>query len=164
MKTTAIYPNRWADKHFVEHVLRIPEVPLDPEFPLWGWEQNIFKNPNGGELINLLRGYHRVVYGDHGPYVEFSLFHLMAPLTYGNSTKLFEEAKCEKDVDFYYYWLETIPRTSKIYYQLKDVSNMPNAPERPDGLPSQFNRPEGYADYKVGMYYISAFDLKGPKL
>ena len=112
----------------------------------------------GGKI--LFKGYERIVYGDHEPYIEFdkkSLKHTLLSkfgqrIDYNN---LPEECK------YYYYWLFPIgePRI-KIYLQIKPVSNLKNAPRREDGRKSNFNRVEGYADYRRGYFYVDPYDLE----
>lgn len=72
----------------------------------------------------------RVVHGGRGPYVEFRKEQIIPEIR-----TLYENDVSNTDVPFYYYWMypET-DRNTKIYYQLKTVK---------------------YADYKVGMYYVS---------
>ncbi len=59
MQTTAIYPNRINDKNRVEIDLNLEE---------FGDDKTKFILPNN-DLFAI--GYNRIVYGDHGPYVEF---------------------------------------------------------------------------------------------
>lgn len=135
--TTAIYPNRIREKHKIEKLFDLGEH---------GNDSTKFHSTKGTLIF---QGYVRVVYGDHGPYVEF--------------TK--EQLRCEpikkfnRNVPFnaYYEW-QTLDDGSdvKIYWQLKDVHNLPNPPA--GGFKG--NRVEGYADYKPGMYYISPYELK----
>jgi hypothetical protein len=109
--------------------------------------------------ILLAIGYNRIVYGDHGPYIEFDKHHIKCKLV----SKFGQELDFDnppRNTDYYYWWL-MIPEISdvKIYFQLRDVKDLPNAPTRDDGLPHSFNRKEGYADYKVGMYYVSPWQV-----
>jgi hypothetical protein len=78
----------------------------------------------------------RVVIGDRGPYVEFEERHMVPDSIYIP----FSQRERAKDFDRYYY-AELRSRDdayTKIYYQFRSVD---------------------YADYKVGMFYISPFDL-----
>lgn len=149
METTAIYPNRIEDKERLEAKLKISE----------------FSERKRGFVYQgylIARGYNRVVYGDHGPYVEFKAEHIVTPLIdrFGRSNIIMPE---EKDAKFYYFWLnpcindETLDL--KVYWQIKPVTNLPNAPKRADGKKSNFNRAEGYADYKRGLYYIDPYEF-----
>ena len=84
-------------------------------------------------------GYRRIVYGDHGPYVEFEASDIRLPLY--NRFPGFQKP------DIYYIWQYPMDhRDVKVYYQLRDVRDIPNAPRREDGKRSNYNRSEGYAD------------------
>lgn len=62
----------------------------------------------------------------------------------------------EPDPASYYEWLIPVGDESmKVYDQKRDVKKMKNPPE--GGF--RGNRPEGYADYKVGMIYVSPYDF-----
>lgn len=147
--TTAIYSNRVEDKDLLEIKLSLPE---------FGNEDREFYLPNGTLLA---KGYVRVVYGDHGPYIEFDKIHFKLKLLprFGNKVDL--ENLPDLDNKFYYYWLFPYgDENTKVYLQIKPVSDLPNAPKRNDGKQSSFNRDEGYADYKRGMYYVDPYSLK----
>lgn len=47
----------------------------------------------------------------------------------------------------------------KVYYQLKTVYNLKYPPKRDDGKSAEYEE-DGYADYKIGMYYISPYLIK----
>ena len=134
-ETTAIYPNRRRDKTRVEHELHLTEK---------GNETTRFQTPLGTLLAV---GYVRIVYGDHGPYIEFRKDQIRAELEPKFKTPL--PSHC------YYEWLiPTDGSEVKVYDQKKDVKNLKNAPA--GGYKG--NRTEGYADYKVGMIYISPWE------
>ncbi len=61
-QTTAIYENRLQDKEELESKLDLSEE---------GDFSTEFYSPSSGTL--LFKGYERIVYGDHGPYIEFKL-------------------------------------------------------------------------------------------
>jgi hypothetical protein len=136
-QSTAIYPNRIKDKEKVESLLQL-------------WE---FGTPNVLFLTKskspVFKGYVRVVYGDHGPYVEFELTNLISK----NIIRKFNNVVSNGS---YYEWL-TIADDSgiKIYYQLRDVHNLPNPPH--PGYHG--NRKEGYADYRPNYYYVSPYEM-----
>lgn len=145
--STATYPNRLEDKEKLESSL-----PLKEE----GDDSTIFYLPNDSIFAT---GYERIVYGDHGPYIEFSRNHISCQLfsRFGNNipTSLPEDSK------YYYYWL--YPKNNydiKVYLQIKPVHNLSDAPKRSDGKKSSFNRREGYADYKRGYFYVDPYMLK----
>ena len=75
--------------------------------------------------------FNRVVHGGRGPYVEFSEDQILLEL----ESKFGNDMNNIDSLPFYYAWLVPIGKpTTKVYYQLKTV---------------------GYADYKIGMYYVS---------
>ena len=144
--TTAIYPNRIADKIEVEQKLSLQEQ---------GNNHTEFFT-HSGKLFAV--GYERIVYGDHGPYIEFTKEQIKLKLKskFGNNI----DKLPGNDYEYYYVWL--VPEnvnSLKVYWQVKPVSHLPNAPVRDDGKPSKFNRSEGYADYKRGLYYVNPYDL-----
>ena len=83
----------------------------------------------------LATGYIRVVIGKRGPYVEFSkpqiqLQNFQIPLE--------EEYRIDNGVSYYIEYRSKDPSYVKLYFQKRTVA---------------------YADYKIGRYYISPFDL-----
>ena len=60
--------NRRRDKRRVERYLCLAEVNAAPTVP-----SHLFFDGSG---VLLARGYRRIVYGDHGAYVEFDFAHL----------------------------------------------------------------------------------------
>ena len=144
METTAKYPNRIADKEEVESKLGFNE-----------FGDSTTKFYINGNLF--AEGYQRIVYGDHGPYVEFSEKNIYCKLRSRYSWKV-PELPDEKTARFFYFWLcPTFDLNVKVYLQIKPVTFLKNAPAREDGKPSSFNRTEGYADYRRGFYYVSPF-------
>ena len=143
-ETTAIYPNRIEDKAKLESILGLAE---------FGNQTTKFY-----VLDDLFAvGYQRIVYGDHGPYVEFSQENIKCRLkaVYGE-----EELPPEKGAKYYYIWMfPTFDYNLKVYWQIKPVTKLKNAPTRADGKRSCFNREEGYADYRRGFYYVNPYDL-----
>lgn len=145
--TTAIYPNRLEDKEILERFMDLPESGSD------SIELSIPSGPT------FSKGYQRIVYGDHGPYIEFTRENIVLQLltkTNKPATFLPSADKCV----FYYIWMypEGYKRI-KVYWQIKPVTDKPNAPLREDGKPSCFGRLEGYADYKRGFYYVDPYQL-----
>ena len=63
--TTAVYPNRQRDKADVERELKLPEEG-ESEVDIMS------KQKEGKTSFAGVHGHNRVVYGDHGPYVEMS--------------------------------------------------------------------------------------------
>lgn len=136
-RTTAIYPNRLTDKQKVESKLGLAEQ---------GNDITCFYSRKGTLIAT---GYIRIVYGDHGPYIEFEERHIQCQLTpkFKNSTP---------SSSAYYEWMIPLKEPElKIYRQLRDVQNLKNPPS--GGFAG--NREEGYADYKPGMYYVNPWLL-----
>ena len=97
--------------------------------------------------IHVASGYERIVYGDHGPYFEFRRDQIM-----------WENFPTEilKSNFAYYDEAYSADRGIKLYLQKKTVADRPNPPA---GIWSTRNyRKGGYADYRPGMVYMSAFD------
>ena len=91
------------------------------------------------------RGYNRVVYGDHGPYIEFSAEQIR--------WTLFPYEKIKGQRAFYdesYHWT----RNLMVYRQKRSVRGQPNPPAGPWSVRN--HRREGYADYRSGLCYIAA--------
>jgi hypothetical protein len=85
----------------------------------------------------IAKGYNRIVIGERGPYIEFEQSNLF-------KSKFFIPRDCEWRTKgkyshkIYYLEFRTKSDNVKIYLQVKPVN---------------------YADYKIGKYYISPFDL-----
>lgn len=154
--TTAIYKNRIEDKEILERFMNLPEDESE-DIELW---------IPSGPLFS--RGYERIVYGDHGPYIEYQRKHILVELIskkgvnegYYRTPELPDAEKCLR------YYISLCPihdgcvfKYIKVYWQIKPVSDKPNAPRREDEKPSCFNRVEGYADYRRGYFYISPYAL-----
>ena len=135
--TTAIYANRMKDKQQLENSLKLRED---------GDSTTEFWTPLG-TLFAV--GYRRVVYGDHGPYLEFDREHIVCDLRKKFSTPLPDTA--------YYEWLKPADGSLvKVYDQKRDVKNIPFAPK---GGHREY-RKEGYADYVPGKIYVNPYELK----
>jgi len=97
----------------------------------------------GGELdfytksgTHVATGYTRVVIGQRGPYVEFEQMQILK----GNFHIPPDQEYRKTDRRVYYIEARSNDESNvKLYYQRKTVA---------------------YADYKIGMVYISPFDLK----
>lgn len=136
--TTAIYPNRVKDKNLVETMRGIREA---------GDESTVFLTPRDNPFA---KGYCRVVYGDHGPYVEFDRRHITMAIAPRFPRRGPLPPHC------YYEWMDPSDGSRMIvYFQTRDVKNLPNPPA---GGFRGF-RKEGYADYIPGKIYVSAFEL-----
>lgn len=137
LSSTAISgcPNRERDKERVESTLGLPE---------FGDNSTEFYAVKCG-LAPIAMGYDRVVYGDHGPYVELSPEHICWPT--------FQSFVQKPEISFYdEFW--TCDGSTMLYAQKRPVLNKPNPPCGPYAV--QNNRREGYANYLAGKYYLSA--------
>lgn len=144
--TTAIYPNRVEDKKLVEKELGLEEE---------GSSSTVFLL----DELEFAKGYERIVYGDHGPYIEFSREQITCQLAskYGQIKELPPES-----YKYFYVWMyPVIDPSVKVYWQIKPVTFLKNAPPREDGKKSDFNRIEGYADYKRGKFYVNPWEFRG---
>lgn len=139
-KSTADSPNRLFDKADVETLIGLSEFPTQ--------EVTLYTKKEGHPIS---KGYTRVVYGDHGPYIEMTKEQVKSIIVAANWIL---KAKGDKA------WYDEY--TSKdgvmLYIQKKDVSMLPNPPAGVRS--SRNNRKEGYADYKVGMVYVDPFKVK----
>lgn len=147
-QTTAIYDNRLLDKQKVEQITSLQEE---------GDDETMFYTSSG----LFAKGYTRIVYGDHGPYIEFDKKHIKHKLRSKFNNSVDYNNLPGLDHKYYYFWLypEGNPEI-KVYLQIKPVHNLPNAPRREDGMKSNFNRVEGYADYKRGYFYVDPYVLQ----
>lgn len=147
-QSTAIYKNRKEDKEILERFMSLPEE---------GSKDIELRIPSG-PLFSC--GYERIVYGDHGPYIEYTRNQILHDLISRQGLKLVNLPDINK-CKYYYFWLFPVNyQRIKVYWQIKPVSDKPNAPLRADGKPSCFGRVEGYADYKRGMYYVDPYLLE----
>jgi uncharacterized phage-like protein YoqJ len=133
--TTLGLANREADKREVEAKLGLPENGQD--------FAGHIQTPNG-TLIAV--EYVRVVYGDHGPYIEFN----------ANSVNLNAWTITRKSAQAWYD--EARKDGVMLYIQKRDVSTLPNPPAGKRS--TRNNRPEGYADYRPGMLYVDPFAIR----
>ena len=140
-ETTAIYPNRVEDKEYVEEVYGFKE---------FGDKDMVFESPTG---LQLAKGYERIVYGDHGPYLEFT----KDQINFDNWQNRREA------VTPYYYgiWFPKDGSPIQLYEQIRDVKHLPNPPKGKDSF--RGDREEGYADYKPGYLYIGVKSFKPNK-
>jgi len=86
------------------------------------------------EMISI--GYERVVFGKRGPYVELNKFQIQEKKLYIPTEQLY---RLSDPKVFYIEFRSTDQSNTKVYYQLRNVA---------------------YADYKIGNFYISPFDLQ----
>ena len=142
-KSLADSSNRKRDKNRVESELFLAE------FGSTECNIHFFNAANRQQLIAV--NYNRIVYGDHGPYIEFERKQI--------EWSAFPDTPSKGDSVAYYNEFYSVggDKSVKLYAQKKTVCDQPNPPK---GKYSQnHNRSEGYADYKVGFFYISPDDL-----
>lgn len=133
--TTLDLPNRLADKANVESKLGLPEDGASFSGQI--------QTPNGNLIAS---GYARIVYGDHGPYIEFAANQVSLTdwdIRRKGETSWYDEARLDGVM---------------LYLQKKTVATLPNPPAGPNSVRN--NRPEGYADYKPGMIYVDPWKVK----
>jgi ribosomal protein S18 acetylase RimI-like enzyme len=129
--STVNSPNRERDRQRIEKEYNLPEK---------GSNEFVFYDKNGKILAI---GYERVVYGDHGPYIEF--------ITEQINWEVFVHHQIKGPASYYHEHYNA-DRTVMLYNQFKTVHSIPNPPEGKYAVNN--NRPEGYADYKIGRLYL----------
>jgi hypothetical protein len=131
--STADTPNRKRDKEKLEREWMLPE---------FGTQTLVRFETTDGTVLAV--GYTSVLYGDHGPYVEFDKEHIRFDNWVLNTVK-------QHPNRFYDEWFADGGRVL-LYDKLQTVHGQ-SCP--PAGLSSVTNlRPEGYAAYKVGKCYL----------
>ena len=135
-QTTAIYDNRILNKKEL-----LSEIFLSEE----GHSETLFYSKRNVLLCN---GYNRIVFGDHGPYLEFELDQVN-----------FDYWACDRQgIGYFNKFYPRDGSSIMMYAQRMTVKNLPNPPKGKRSF--RGNRKEGYADYKVGYYYISPWEKK----
>jgi len=135
--TTAITENRVHDKAWTA------ELGLQ-EF---GEPDGVLCDRDG---VVLATGYNRIVFGDHGPYMELTTEQVMwnnFPFFRYNAAKYAYFDKC----------ISSGSEQVQLYLQKRTVADKPNPP--PGKYSVNNNRPEGYADYRPGMCYLRVDDV-----
>ncbi|CAK0872932.1 unnamed protein product [Prorocentrum cordatum] len=134
-RTTADSWNRLRDKARIEGRLGLTEH---------GDPGPAFTDPAEPSVV-VAKGYRRVVYGDHGPYVEF----LPQDVRWEAFPKCHRRGPaCYYDEHF------TASGSLRAYEQRREVRGKPNPPAGPWSACN--NRQDGYADYRVGRVYMPA--------
>ena len=101
-----------------------------------------------GSGRRLLEGYNRVVYGDGGPYVEFE-----------GSMLVQEVRMVDRSAEQYRYYDTWFTACGvKLYCQRRTVVGKPNPPQTGKYCCNN-NRVGGYADYRVGKWYVAADEV-----
>lgn len=134
--TSADSGNRRRDKRKVEKRLKLVE----------GGEGARALCDRDGRL--LASGYERVCYGDHGPYLELTDAQLDAASdAFGQRFQL----RCRGA--FYDLYKSTGGASTELYHQTQTVATRSNPPRGRDS--KNRDRPGGYANYRVGYWYVS---------
>jgi hypothetical protein len=128
--------NRELDRARIQEQHNLPEQ---------GSQNYIFYDHNGQVLAT---GYERVVYGDHSPYIEFT----PDQINWAN----FVHHKIKGPASYYHEHYNQ-DKTVMLYHQFKTVENLPNPPEGKYAVNN--NRPEGYAEYRIGRLYLDPDDI-----
>lgn len=118
---------------------------LERGFQEFGSEDAILEDSNG---VHITKGYVRLVCGDHGPYAEVA----HSQICWDSFTQHLVKGPGR------HYHEHFNPNGIKIYEQFKTVKDEPNPPEGPWACPN--NRPDGYAPYRIGYFYIAADSLR----
>jgi len=104
--------------------------------PIQGEEDILFYTPNGLEIA---KGYIRVIIGERGPYVEFEERHITR-----------ENISIPKNQA----WRVDHPNAYYVEYRSSDYCNVKIYEQK---------KTVDYANYKIGCWYISPFDMKSNK-
>jgi hypothetical protein len=154
--------NRLRDLWRVQRYLKLNEVGDDTtvfwERPLPGVCHSVNKKP-----VVFAVGYERVVYGDHGAYIEFN----ESQICWKAWPHYFDKKRYRSYFDEYYTvashslwsekWKNWDANPTKgvlmLYAQSRSVSDRPWAPGA--GSDPHAGRPTGYADYRPGYFYCT---------
>jgi len=150
--------NRLRDQWRVQRQLHLCEV---------GDDTTVFQERNYGNYppVVIATGYERIVYGDHGAYVELS----SSQVNWKAWPHYFDKRKFNAYFNEYYTrashaiweakWQNWHPDPFKgvlmMYAQSRPVSDRAWAPGAGSSAPHA-GRPGGYADYRTGYFYIAA--------
>jgi len=158
--------NRLRDLWRVQRQLQLNEVGDDVTI----FKERILPNvrpdcrPFGDKPVVFAVGYERVVYGDHGAYIEFAQSHIR----WKAWPHYFDKSKFRSYFHEYYTrashsiweakWQMWDPSPTKgvlmMYAQSRPVTDRPWAPGA--GTDPHAGRPSGYADYRPGYFYVAA--------
>ena len=122
------------------------QIVLLYQYIISGNSTTVFVNELDTAIV-IAVGYRRVLYGDHGPYIEFTKSQI--------HWESFPVIKPDKPLHAYYDERFTEDLHVMAYEQRKTVRDKPNPPPRP--WSANHNQVEtGYADYQPGYVYVSA--------
>lgn len=159
--------NRLRDCWRVHRQLNLSEVGDDTTI----FRERILPNvspahrPANGKPVIFAVGYERIVYGDHGPYIEFS----QSQIRWKAWPHYFDKTKYNSYFNEFYTqashsvweekWRMWDPHPTRgvlmMYAQSRPVSDRPWAPGAGSTDPHA-GRPTGYADYRTGYFYVTA--------
>ena len=103
--------------------------------PLEGNDHTRFETETG---LHVATGYTQIVIGQRGPYIEFHRDNLVWDNLHMPEDKRYKATHPWKDRVYYFEWRTNDEANVKVYEQKRKVD---------------------YADYKVGLLYVSPFDL-----
>lgn len=140
--STATYPNRRKDKEDIEKFKGFSEEGSKVI--------DIHTSPTKDcKTTRICRGYRRVVYGDHGPYLELN-----------EDDVEWDQFRLVRKTSHSYYDLAfTFGGNAKLYIQKRGVKHKPNPPSDGRARTVRNHCREGYADYQPGFVYIEAFSV-----
>jgi hypothetical protein len=157
--------NRLRDLWRVQRQLKLSEGGDDTTVFRERIQPNLsFENrPHNDTPVVFAVGYERVVYGDHGAYIEFN----SNQLKWKAWPHFFDKKKFNSYFNEYYTkashsiweakWRQWAPNATKgvlmLYAQSRPVSDRPWAPGA--GSDPHAGRPTGYADYRPGYFYVA---------
>ena len=148
--STADSWNRQRDKAYIETSLKLPEFAemlREPEeYP------KFYSLGVGGELV--ARGYHRVVYGDHGAYIECNKEQI------NWTVFVLNEGKAQSAPQRFYDEWFTVDKSVMLYDQLRGVQGQRNPPKDGKSTSAFRNREGGYADYKAEQVYVDPAQIR----
>ena len=139
-KSTVVYPNRKENKQEITEKFR--GILIESGNPV-----SLFYSKAG---ILLAKGHIRMVYGDHGPYIEFLPANMVRSSwkTIRRGVGWYDECQ-PKDGSY-----------CKLYVQTKSVHMLKKPPKGANSCyNNRYDIDEGYADYRVGRLYINPFEL-----
>jgi len=117
---------------------RIEEYKKRLKLPLEGSDSIKFYTKS---RLLIAHGYRRIVIGKRGPYIEFSPRQIIKENIFVPADQMWRMTP-GRFVPYYTEWRSNCPCNVKLYFQTRTVD---------------------YADYIVGMWYISPFDLTSDK-
>lgn len=137
--STATYPNRRKDKEDIEKFKGFNEEGSK--------DIDIHTSPSKDyKTTRICRGYRRVVYVDHGLYLEL----------YKDDIEWDQFRLVRKPSHSYYDLAYTSGGNAKLYLQKRGVKHKPNPPSDGRIRIVRNHCREGYADYQQGLVYIDA--------